>query len=438
MSEFSRARYSGRAVMERSTLGNGVRIVSERMPDAPSVTLGIWVENGSRYESREQAGISHFLEHLLFKGTPTRSAAQIAEEIDSVGGVLNAFTGKECTCYYVRVLAEDFDLAAGLLADIFLRSSFVPDEIDRERGVILQEISQGEDTPDDFIHDVFALNYWRGHPLSYPICGSAGTVSRFERQDFVSFMEERYRPDRLVIAAAGNITHDDLKRWVEDEFAGLSGQTAAGGVNGASNGRGVFAVDKALEQVHVCLGTPGIAQTSDLRFAAYVMNTALGGGMSSRLFQEVREKRGRAYSVYSFLSCYRDSGYLGVYAGTSPEWAEEVLDLVADEIDSIACEGLRTDELDRAQKQLKGGMLLGLETSDSRMTRLAKNEIYFNEHYSIEEVARFIDETTNDQIVEFASRLTDREASAVAVLGRVDGLDLGARYASEGSKVEIP
>ncbi len=413
-------------MVERSQLANGIRVVSERMDDAPSVTLGIWVENGSRFEQRDQAGISHFLEHLLFKGTERRSAAQIAEQIDSVGGVLNAFTGKECTCYYARVLAEDFDLASELLADIFLNSVLDPEEIERERGVILQEISQGEDTPDEFIHDVFNLNYWRGHPLSYPICGSAQTVGALQREDFVEFVSARYRPDRLVFTAAGNLRHEDVVRWVESTCGELAGRSAAVEEAPASGQGGLFRVDKQLEQVHLCFGMEGVSQASDARFAAYLLSTALGGGMSSRLFQEIREKRGRAYSVYSFLSCYRDSGYLGIYAGTSPEWAQEVVEVVTDEIAAVARAGLRDDELERAKKQLKGGMLLGLETSDSRMTRVAKNEIYFGRHFSIDEVAQRIDDTTNDEVIAFAEKLGRQETSALAILGSLDtGIEAG-------------
>lgn len=413
-------------MIQRSQLANGVRVVSERMPGVPSATLGIWVESGSRHEPRHRSGISHFLEHLLFKGTERRSAADIAEEIDSVGGILNAFTGKECTCYYARVLAEDFDLAADVLSDIFLGSVFEEEEIERERGVILQEISQGEDTPDEFIHDVFNLNYWRDHPLGLPICGYTDTVSALQRGDFLQFLEERYRPDRIVVAAAGNLHHADVLAWVERDFGALGGCSAKAAEEPPAVHQGLFAVDKSLEQLHLCLGTPGISQGSDGRYAAYLLNTALGGGMSSRLFQEIREKRGRAYSVYSFLSCYRDTGYLGVYAGTSTEWAEEVVGLVIDELRDVARHGLRAGELERSKRQLKGGMLLGLETSDSRMTRLAKNEIYFGRHFTIDEVARRIDETTNDEIVDFASRLTQAESTGLAVLGKVGDGRLGA------------
>jgi predicted Zn-dependent peptidase len=396
-------------------------VVSEELPAVPSVTLGIWVENGSRFERAHQGGLSHFLEHLLFKGTDRRTAAQIAEEIDAVGGVLNAFTGKEYTCYYARVLAEHTDLAADVLADLFLRSRFDPDEIERERTVVLQEISQVEDTPDDYVHDLFNLRYWPGHPLSLPVCGSNETVKSFQRQDFIDFLGDRYRPDRLIIAAAGNLKHAHLLEWVQREFGGLDGTSVA--VDGAmpTEQAGVFVHEKSLEQAHICLGTAGVSHVAPERYAAHLLNTALGGGMSSRLFQEVRERRGLAYSVYSFLSSYRDAGYLGVYVGTSPESVREVVDVVVQELRTVVKEGLRPAELTRVKNQLKGGMLLGLETSDARMSRLAKNEIFFGRDIPLEEIAASIDATSNDEIVALAGELIRKESLAVAILGDLKG-----------------
>ena len=413
-------------MVTRSELPNGIRVVSEQMPGVSSVTAGIWVENGSRFERRDQSGISHFLEHLFFKGTERRTAAEIAEEIDAVGGVLNAFTGKEYTCYYARVLGEHVDLATDLLADLFLNSRFAAEEIDRERSVVLQEISQGEDTPDDYIHDLFNLRYWQGHPLSLPVCGTSETVRSFGRQDFLDFLSSRYRPDRIIVAAAGAMSHAELEDWTSRAFGHLAGEA------GLTNGRppeechGVFVVEKPLEQVHLCLGTSGIPQIDPERFAAYLLNTALGGGMSSRLFQEVRERRGHAYSVFSFLSSYRDVGYLGIYAGTAAESVHDVLHVVFQELRSIVTDGLRPAELLRAKNQLKGNMLLGLETSDARMSRLAKNEIYFGRDMSPAEVAECIDATTNEEILALAGRLIRPEKMGIALLG-----DLGDRKLEE-------
>ena len=411
--------------MPATRLANGIRVLSETLPDLASTTVGIWVENGSRYETPEQGGISHFLEHLFFKGTARRTAAQIAEEIDAVGGVLNAFTGKEYTCYYAKVLREHLPLALDLLADIFTESAFAQEEIDRERSVIMQEISQVEDTPDDYVHELFNLAFWPGHPLSRPIAGSATTVSTFARADFVSFMEARYRADRVLIAAAGNLTHDDLVRVSEDKFGRLDGRTTTVDGGPPAPSAGVEVHEKPLEQVHLCLGAPGISQTDDDRYTAHVLNVALGGGMSSRLFQEIRERRGRAYSVYSFLSSYLDAGYLGVYVGTSAEWTREVVELIRAELAGLLRDGLKPAELARAKTQMKGSMLLGLETSDSRMSRLAKNAIYYRRDVPLDEVARGIDAVTNDDVLRVAKRVLGG-GLALTVLGDLKGERLDA------------
>jgi len=417
--------HSDRAPVSRTRLDNGVRVITESMPGVASVTLGIWVENGSRYETAEQAGISHYLEHLFFKGTARRSAAQIAEEFDAVGGVLNAFTGKEYTCYYGKVLSEHLPVAEDILADIFRNSKFDPEEIERERTVVLQEISQVEDTPDDYVHDLFNLHFWPRHPLSLPVCGRVETVQRFTQPDFLAFIAARYRPDRLIIGAAGNLEHERIVEWAAREFGGLQGQAASVDGDPPTAHRGVSYVEKSLEQVHVCLGTPGISQSAEARFAAYLLNTALGGGMSSRLFQEVREKRGRAYSVYSFLSSYLDAGYLGIYVGTSAEWIEEVVTIILNELKGLKRDGLRADELARVKNQLKGNILLGLETSDNRMSRIAKNEIYFGEDISPQEVAARIDATTNEEIVALAEAILRPDATAITLLGDLKGRAIG-------------
>ena len=407
--------------MQASRLPNGVRVLSERLPDLPSITVGIWVENGSRYERDEQAGISHFLEHLFFKGTKRRTAAAIAEEIDAVGGVLNAFTGKEYTCYYAKVLREHLPLALDLLADIFTQSLFASDEIERERSVIIQEISEVEDRPDDYVHELFNVAFWPGHPLARPIAGSAATVSGFKRDDFLRFLDARYRPDRILIAAAGDLAHDDLLAVASGHFGQLAG--SAPGVDGAppEPRPGVSIHEKALEQVHLCLGSPGIRQTDPDRYAAHVLNLALGGGMSSRLFQEIRERRGKAYTVYSFLASYLDAGYAGVYVGTSPEWVVEVVDVIRAELARVTRDGLTETELTRARNQMKGNILLGLETSDSRMSRVAKNAIYFGRDVPLEEVAAAVDAVTNDDVLRVSRRLFQPRSLALTVLGDLKG-----------------
>ena len=411
--------------MHKSTLSNGVRVLSEPMPQMVSATIGIWVENGSRYEETRQNGVSHFIEHLLFKGTKRRSAAQIAEEIDAVGGVLNAFTGKEYTCYYAKVLGEDVRMTTELLADIFLESVFAREEIDRERQVVLQEISQAEDTPDDFIHDLFNLHFWQGHPLALPIFGSVDTVNAIDRDLMVSFMTDRYRADRVLIAAAGAVQHERLVADCERLFGSIPGHGKRTEIEAPRERVMVVNHPKKLEQAHLCIGGPGLSQVAPLRYAAYLLNTALGGGMSSRLFQEVREKRGRVYSIYSFLSAFLDCGYFGIYAGTSPEWVDEVIQVSLNELAKVAREGLRNEELARAKSQLKGNMLLGMESTDSRMNRLARNEIYFRRDIPLEEIAREIEGVTNEQVIELASSCFTPDRMGLVMLGDLKGRELG-------------
>jgi predicted Zn-dependent peptidase len=407
----------------KTVLDNGIRIVSQEMPDHRSASLGIWVENGSRHESPEENGISHFIEHLLFKGTERRTAAQIAEEMDAVGGVLNAFTSKEHTCYYAKVLDENLPLAVDLLADIFLHSVFDGEEIERERSVILQEISQTEDTPDDYVHDLFSVDFYNNHPLARPICGTVETVTNFRRKDFLSFFKSRYRPRRVIISAAGHLSHDVLVKEMAQRLGGIAdgaGKPQAEPLEADTAPQirsGVFHHPKTLEQVHLCLGGVGLHQSHPKRYVAYVLNTILGGGMSSRLFQEIREKRGKAYSVYSFMSTYRDAGYFGVYAGTSMESVEEVVDLVLKELKSLAAGNIRDEEIRRTQGQLVGSMMLGLESTDSWMSHIARNEIYFGRSITTDEICQGIRSVTREEIVDLARLLFRPEGMALSLLG---------------------
>jgi len=412
-------------MFNKTVLDNGIRILSEEMPNTRSASLGIWVENGSRHESRHQNGISHFVEHLLFKGTERRSAARIAEEMDAVGGVLNAFTAKEYTCYYGKVLDENLPLAIDLLTDIFLHSIFDREEIERERSVILQEISQAEDTPDDYVHDLFSLDFFRDHPLGRPICGEVATVRNFRREDFLEFVQERYLPGRVLVAAAGHLKHEDLVREMEKRLGAVENSKLK--INNSKFKEdapalqsGIFQHSKSLEQVHFCLGVAGIHQSHPMRYAAYILNTILGGGMSSRLFQEIREKRGKAYSVYSFLSSYKDVGYLGVYAGTSIDWVEEVVELVLKEMGRLAAGEIGEEEIERTKNQLIGGMILGLETSDAWMSHIAKNEIYFSKAVTVEEISRRIRSVSRADLVGLAGAILRPEGMALTLLGDVE------------------
>jgi predicted Zn-dependent peptidase len=419
-------------VFNKTVLANGIRVVSREMPGTRSVSLGIWVENGSRHETRRQNGISHFIEHLFFKGTEQRSAARIAEEMDSVGGVLNAFTAKEYTCYYAKVLDENLPLAIDLLSDIFLHSVFDPEEIERERQVILQEISQTEDTPDDYVHDLFSLDFFADHPLGRPICGDAETVNALRREDFLAFVRDRYLPGRVIVSAAGNLKHEYLAEEVARRLGSIGPAPHTRDGEGAvpQLGSGVFQHAKKLEQAHLCFGVAAVNQSDPRRYVAYVLNTLLGGGMSSRLFQEIREKRGRVYSVYSFLSSYRDIGYLGIYAGTSVEWSEEVVELVISEIKKLAAGEVRAEEIERTRNQLVGNIILGLEGSDSWMRDIAKDEIYFGRAISVDDVIRDIRAVTRDAVVELAASILRPEAMALTLLADIGKkkLDFGSSF----------
>ncbi len=407
------------ARIEKTTLPNGIRVLSESIPGMVSAAIGLWVESGSRFEDAAQNGLSHFLEHLFFKGTERRSAAKIAETIDAIGGVLNADTDREHTCYYVKVLGEHVPLAIDLLSDIFLASRFAPEEIAREKDVVLEEIAQIEDTPDDLINDLFHRAYWPEHALGRPVCGTRDTVGTFDRDACRSWIARRYRPDRLVVAAAGDVRHEALVEEIVGRFGDLTGTAPLDDVVTPLFSGGLTVHRRRLEQVQLCLGTRGVAVGDVDRDAAVLLNSALGDSPSSRLFQEVRERRGRAYSIDSFLCSYRDTGYLGIAAGTRPRWVGEVVEIVIGELNRIRRDGVPADELARAKGKLKGTILLGLETSDQRMERLALNEMYFGRQVTTAELAARLEAVTNDQIVALAGRLFTPDGCALVLLGDV-------------------
>ena len=413
--------------IEKTTLANGIRILSEEIPGMASVAIGLWVESGSRFEAASQNGLSHFLEHLFFKGTERRTAAELAEAIDAVGGVLNADTDREHTCYYAKVLGEHAALAIDLLSDIFLASRFAPEEIAKEKDVVLEEIAQIEDTPDDLINDLFHQAYWPRHALGRPVCGTRETVNAFDRGACRSWIESRYRPDRIVIAAAGDVRHAVLVDEIARQFGGLTGSAPLGDGLLPVLSPGVTVHRRRLEQVQLCLGTSGVSVTDAERDVAVVLNSTLGDSPSSRLFQEVRERRGRAYSIDSFLCSYRDTGYLGISAGTRPRWVAEVVEIVIAELKRIRIDGVPANELARAKGKLKGTLLLGLETSDQRMERLALNEMYFGRQVMAAELAARLDAVTNDEIVALATRLFTPDSCSLVLLGDVPerGIDSG-------------
>ncbi|PLX84752.1 MAG: peptidase M16 [Desulfuromonas sp.] len=406
-------------MVQSSTLENGIRVVTEQISAAHSVAIGFWVESGSRHEKLSENGISHFVEHMLFKGTDRRSAQDIAREIDSVGGVLNAFTGREFSCYFAKVLAKKLPLAIDLLSDIVLASVFDPDEIEKERRVILQEIHMVEDTPEDLVHDLFSQSFWEGHPLGLSVLGTADTVGRISREGLLGYMSERYCGKSILISAAGDLVHQDIV----DEVAAAFSRVPAGSERPLcplhNYRRCVGVVEKDLEQVHLCLGTRALPQNHPKRFAAHILNTLLGGSMSSRLFQTVREERGLAYSIYSYLHGHTDAGGLVIYAGTAPEDASEVVNLVLRELRRLKRETVSDEELRSAKEQLKGNLMLSMESTDSRMTRLAKNEIYLGKYLSLREVLRGFDRVTREDLRDLADYMLQDEYLNLQLLGRV-------------------
>jgi len=412
-------------MISTTILNNGVRVVSQRVEHMHTVSIGIWVANGTRHESTENNGIAHFIEHLLFKGTDLRSARQISLEIDSMGGILNAFTGHEYVCYYAKVLAKFLPRVTDLLTDIFNNSIFPAEEIERERRVILQEIKMRDDSPDDFIHDQFHQNFWSGHPLGFSILGSVETVSALSRDRIIDYKQSRYRPHDIIVSAAGNVSHEILVDLVNVAFSGISSawvprhQAVA-----PQSGLRVNLCERDLEQTLMCLGTRGLSQNHPDRFTLFLLNTILGGGMSSRLFQEVREKRGLAYSIYSYIISHADSGALVVYAGTEKEQCREVLEIALQEMGRLKREAVLQDELDSAREQLKGKILMSLESSDSLMTRLAKNEIYLQQNQSIDAILAGFDAVTTDDVQRLGSELFDGTCLNLEVMGKTDGLGL--------------
>jgi predicted Zn-dependent peptidase len=405
----------------KTVLDNGVKIITEKLPYFQSITIGIWVMTGSRHENKEENGISHFIEHMLFKGTEKRGASDIAREIDSVGGILNAFTSKEYTCLYVKVLDRHLDLAIDLLLDIFLNSNFKPEEVERERGVILQEIRMVEDTPDENIQDMFNQSFFRDHPLSYPILGSLHSVRRISRRKLLScFAGSYHQPFRIIVSAAGKIEHEKLVEKVTSVLKSFTHEEITPSENSFHPSAVFFIRPKKLEQVHICIGTKGLSQVHPFRFTSYVLNTILGGGMSSRLFQEIREKRGLAYTVFTYQSSYRDNGLFTIYMGVGEDTAEQAISLVIQELKRLKEEPVTDAELLAAKEQLKGNLLLASENTDNRMTRLAKSEIYFNKFVTIEDVLKNIDKTTSEAVGNLAREIFNSEYLSLAVLGPVN------------------
>jgi len=404
----------------KDRLPNGIRVVTEAMPHVRSVAVGIWVETGSRAEPEALGGISHLIEHLVFKGTASRSAQDIARAIDSVGEHMDAFTAKEHTCFYVSVLDEHLPLAVDLLADILRHPRFAPDDIEKEKAVVLQEIKMVEDTPDDLIHDLFAERIWAGHPLGRPILGQWDVVKRFEREALLDYFRREYAPGRIVVAVAGNAEHAQVADLFAAGFEGWEQPVEAHRWAPPAIHPGVHAVQKTLEQVHLVMGLPGVPDAAPERHALYLLNDILGGSMSSRLFQEIRERQGLVYSVHSGQQAYRDTGLFYVYAGTDPANIGKVLHALMKEIRGLKKDGITAEELRRSKDHLKGSLMLSLESTSSRMNRLARHEMRFGSFMSMDEMLAAIDAVRMEDVEALIHRVLDEEQLALMTLGAVN------------------
>jgi predicted Zn-dependent peptidase len=408
--------------IEVSALDDGLTVVTEAMRDTRSVSLGFWVGTGSVDETPERAGASHFLEHLLFKGTATRSARQIAQAVDAVGGDMNAFTTKEYTAFYVHLLADDVELGLDILSDIIWAPSFRSDEVESERQVILEEILMHGDEPDDLVHDLFSEALWPGHPLGREVLGDADTIGALGRDEIAAFHRAHYRPSNLVVAAAGNLSHDRITEGIARRRTGVSGGATPTRHAPAVPGGGVVTDTRKTEQAHLVVGVPGPGRSDEDRHAVGILDHVIGGGMSSRLFQSIREERGLAYSVYSYRLSFEGAGALAVYAGTSPAHAGQVLDLINAELDRVASEGINADELTAAKSHLRGALALGLEDSGSRMSRIGYSQLVHGRVLSVDEVEARMTAVTLDQVNGIAAHLLAAPRTTAAIGPFPDGL----------------
>jgi predicted Zn-dependent peptidase len=411
--------HKAEAKYQKTVLPNGVRVVTEAIQHVRSLSLGFWIETGSRDESPTNNGISHFIEHMVFKGTKKRNVKEIAQSIESVGGYLNAFTSKEHTCYYARVLDEHLELAADVLSDMVFQPTFPGKEFEKERNVILEELKQAEDDPDDIIQDYFEKAIFKTHPLGMPVIGTAQTISSFTRKDLVQFRTEQYVPANLVVAAAGNLRHEDVvelaKRYIQQNTVSTTQRPERNQSLIEEPDSAINEFYKPIQQAHICLGTVGFHVRDERRFSMQVLNTLLGDGMSSRLFQNIREKYGFAYAVYSFNNMMQDTGAAGVYIGTDNSHVQRCIDLVWKELKSLRTHGITKEELKRTKAQLKGSMMLGMENIPNRMIRLGSSELYFGELISLDTIAQKIDAVTREEVQETAEGLFQEDRFATVI-----------------------
>jgi predicted Zn-dependent peptidase len=411
--------------IRRAVMPNGLTLITEEMKHIRSISIGIWVKTGSRDEDREWNGISHFVEHMVFKGTQHRTAEEIARQVDSIGGNIDAFTAKECISFSMKVLDEHLPVALDVLSDLVLNPVFDDQDIKRERGVILEEIKMDEDNPDYLVHEIFTQNFWKDHPLGRPILGTRDTVKRFERPPVFDFYSHRFIPGNVIITAAGNLNHERFVELVTQHFEKM--KPATNGFHSAPPKivpKIILRNKKSLEQVQICVGVPSYPITHEKRHSSYILNTLLGGGMSSRLFQNIRERQGLAYAIYSDLNPYRDTGCLSIYAGTSRESAVKVVECVVSEFQKLKAELVSAEELQRAKDQLKGSLMLSLESSTARMSNLARQEMYFDRFYELDELIEKIQAVTAEELKDLANYFFKTDNIAVTVLGNLNGLKL--------------
>jgi predicted Zn-dependent peptidase len=411
--------------IRRQVLPHGLTVITEQMEHIRSASIGIWLETGSRDETAQSNGISHFIEHMVFKGTKHRTAEEIARQVDSIGGNMDAFTSKECICFNVKVLDENVPLGLEILTDLVLHPTFTAEDIARERGVILEEIKMDEDNPDYLVHEIFTQNFWKDHPLGKPILGTKETVKKFEREAVLETYNHRFAPGNIVVAAAGHLNHDHFVDLVIKHFEHL--KPKQNGFHSAQPKivpRIVLRNKKALEQVQLCIGVPAYPIAHEKRHAGYILNTLLGGGMSSRLFQNIRERQGLAYSIYSDLNPYRDTGCMAVYAGTSLASAAKVVKSVITEFKNLKNEPVPAEELRRSKDQLKGSLMLSLESSTARMSNLARQEMYFDHFQDLDELIEKIEAVQVEDLQAIAQEFFQPESIAVTALGNLNGLKI--------------
>ena len=412
----------------KTVLDNGMRVVTERIPHLHSVSMGIWLNLGSRDEQEYETGLTHFIEHMLFKGTDKRSAQEIAKQLDAVGGMSNAFTSKENTCFHAKILDTHLPLVVDILSDLFLHSVFDQREVEREREVILQEIKMVEDTPDEYVHILFNRAFWDGNSLARPIFGNVQTVRSFNREKILEYLNRGYHPDRIVLSAAGNVDHEEFLELVEPAFNSIKRHSHGLNRMPPNANSSVRLYPRELEQIHLCLGTRGTSMVDKGRYCCSILNVILGGSMSSRLFQEVRERRGLAYSIYSFLSSHTDAGMVGIYGAVRPDNIEETLDLIRHELRRFKREPISDTELRAAKEHIKGGIYLAAENTDNRMSRLAKNEIIFNRFVAYDEIEKGLERVTVEDVQALAQEIFRPEVMSLVLHGQVDGLDVDQTY----------